>query len=114
MSAPRFQHVTPAFRTFCGADALAALPRELDRVGASRVVFCGDWAERHADALGRVRIRRPVSGWPCSTPKTCQGIFLDPGMGADRACDARAGVGPERVRDGWPASAAGAGIKEYR
>ena len=55
MSAPRFQHVTPAFRTFCGADALAALPRELDRVGASRVVFCGDWAERHADALGRVR-----------------------------------------------------------
>jgi alcohol dehydrogenase class IV len=55
MSAPQFQHVTPAFRTFCGADALGALPRELDRVGASRaVVFCGGWAERHPDALERV------------------------------------------------------------
>jgi hypothetical protein len=114
MSAPRFQHVTPAFRTFCGADALAALPRELDRVGASRVVSAVTGPNATPTRSGESGIRRPVSGWPCSTPKTCQGIFLDPGMGADRACDARAGVGPERVRDGWPASAAGAGIKEYR
>jgi alcohol dehydrogenase class IV len=37
--APR--HVTPAFRTFTGPDALAALPRELRRVGGQRaVVLC--------------------------------------------------------------------------
>jgi len=52
----RVQHATPAFRTFCGEGALAGLPRELDRLGASRaVVFCsGSISRRHAAALERV------------------------------------------------------------
>ncbi len=55
MSGPDFQHSTPAFRTFCGVDALAALPREMDRVGAGRaVVFCGGSMRGHADALERI------------------------------------------------------------
>ena len=55
MTLPQFQHVTPAFRTFCGADALAALPRELTRLGASRaVLFCDPAMLRYADVLGRV------------------------------------------------------------
>ncbi|WP_032404217.1 iron-containing alcohol dehydrogenase family protein [Rhodococcoides fascians] len=33
-----FRHATPAFRTFVGDKAMSALPRELDRVGASRAV----------------------------------------------------------------------------
>ena len=41
---PQFQHATPAFRTFCGEDALAALPRELDRLGCSRaMIMCAPW-----------------------------------------------------------------------
>jgi alcohol dehydrogenase class IV len=41
---PSFQHATPAYRTFCGEDALAALPRELDRTGCTRaVIVCGPW-----------------------------------------------------------------------
>jgi alcohol dehydrogenase class IV len=55
MTVSRFQHVTPAFRTFCGSDALAAVPRELDRLGASRpVIFCDPAMLRHADVLDRV------------------------------------------------------------
>ena len=51
----KFQHATPAFRTFCGPDALSALPRELDRLGASRaVVFCDPAMLRYVDVLGRV------------------------------------------------------------
>ena len=49
------RHVTPAFRTFCGAGALAALPRELDRVGARRaVIVCGRSMLGHPDALRRL------------------------------------------------------------
>ena len=44
MTTFHFQHATPAFRTFCGADALAALPQELDRLGAHRVVVLCDAA----------------------------------------------------------------------
>ena len=52
---PRFQHVTPDFRTFCGEDALAALPRELDRLGASRgVIVCAPWVRNHPHALATV------------------------------------------------------------
>jgi len=56
VSVPRFQHVTPALRTFCGAEALDALPRQLDRLGLGRaVVFCGQSLPRlHAPALARV------------------------------------------------------------
>ena len=55
MTLPQIQHVTPAFRTFCGSDALAALPRELNRLGASRaVLFCDPAMLRYADVLGRV------------------------------------------------------------
>jgi alcohol dehydrogenase class IV len=50
------QHVTPAFRTFCGEQALTSLPRELARVGARRaVVVCGgSMVRRHPEALARV------------------------------------------------------------
>lgn len=49
---PRFQHVTPAFRTFCGDDALAALPRELDRLGSSRaVIVCAPWVRDHPHVM---------------------------------------------------------------
>ena len=55
MSVPRMRHVTPAFRTFSGTDALASLPREMDRLGASRVVvFCGASMKRSGEALARV------------------------------------------------------------
>lgn len=55
-----FQHATPPFRTFSGEKALAALPKELDRLGRSRaVVVGGPWlagfpavARRVEDALG--------------------------------------------------------------
>src|SRR6185437_11739732 len=41
---PSFQHATAAYRTFCGPKALAALPRELDRLGSRRaVIFGGPW-----------------------------------------------------------------------
>jgi hypothetical protein len=33
MNAARSQHASLTFGTFCGSDALAALPRELNRVG---------------------------------------------------------------------------------
>ena len=33
MNAAQSQQATPSFRTFCGSDTLAALPRELNRVG---------------------------------------------------------------------------------
>ncbi|WP_327672753.1 MULTISPECIES: iron-containing alcohol dehydrogenase family protein [unclassified Streptomyces] len=52
---PQLRHAAPAFRTFGGEDALAALPRELDRLRARRaVVVCGPSIVKHADALGRV------------------------------------------------------------
>jgi alcohol dehydrogenase class IV len=56
MTTVAFQHVSPAFRTYYGPDALAALPRELDRHRASRaVVVCGESiAHRHGDALDSV------------------------------------------------------------
>ncbi len=49
------RHVTPGFRTFGGANALSWLPRELDRLGVSRVVlFCGSSMVRQGAALARV------------------------------------------------------------
>jgi alcohol dehydrogenase class IV len=54
-SRPRFQHATPAFRTFCGQDALAALPRELDRLGASHaVIVCAPWVRDHPHVLAAI------------------------------------------------------------
>ncbi|MEU7305775.1 iron-containing alcohol dehydrogenase family protein [Streptomyces sp. NPDC007206] len=51
----KLRHVSPAFRTFCGEDALAALPRELARVGADRaVIVCGPSIVKHTNALSRV------------------------------------------------------------
>jgi alcohol dehydrogenase class IV len=50
-----FRHLTPAFRTFCGAGALQALPRELDRVGARRaVIMCGRSMLEHDRVLRQV------------------------------------------------------------
>ena len=50
--APTLRHVTPPFRTFSGADALAALPRELDRVGAARaVIVCIPAVVEHTAAM---------------------------------------------------------------
>jgi len=56
MTVPSFQHATPAFRTFCGPDALAGLPRELDRLGVRRAVVFSDpaIANHHPAALERV------------------------------------------------------------
>jgi alcohol dehydrogenase class IV len=56
----RLRHVTPAFRTFCGGDALRGLARELDRAGITRAVIVAmpavlahqDAAERLHAALG--------------------------------------------------------------
>lgn len=49
------QHLQPAFRAFWGEGAIAALPRELDRVGARRaVVFCGASLVRERALLARV------------------------------------------------------------
>lgn len=56
MSTPRFNHTILAFRTFCGDDALASLPRELARLGSSRaVIVCGgSLVRRHPQALEKV------------------------------------------------------------
>ncbi len=49
------RHVSPAFRTFCGDDAVKALPRELARVGARRaVIICPAAILEHTEALGRL------------------------------------------------------------
>jgi alcohol dehydrogenase class IV len=54
---PRFQHVTPAFRTFCGEDALAGLPRELDRLGSSRaVIVCAPWVRDHPQVISALEV----------------------------------------------------------
>ncbi len=51
----KLRHVTPAFRTFCGDDALAALPREFARVGAHRaVIVCIPAVVQHTDAMQRL------------------------------------------------------------
>jgi alcohol dehydrogenase class IV len=50
-----FQHHIPELRLHCGDDALAALPRELDRLGCRRaVVFCGATLGQPGSALDRV------------------------------------------------------------
>jgi alcohol dehydrogenase class IV len=55
MSQLRLRHATPAYRTFGGSDALDALPRELDRLGARRVVLVyGRSMKRATAVLGRV------------------------------------------------------------
>jgi alcohol dehydrogenase class IV len=55
MATLSFQHATPAYRTFCGANALAALPRELDRLGCSRAVIVGGpWLVALPDVLGAI------------------------------------------------------------
>ncbi|WP_077001645.1 iron-containing alcohol dehydrogenase family protein [Variovorax sp. KK3] len=50
-----FQHHSAELRLHCGDDALAALPRELDRLGCRRaVVFCGTTLSRPGGALDLV------------------------------------------------------------
>jgi alcohol dehydrogenase class IV len=52
---PQFQHATPAFRTFCGKDAIAALPRELDRLNCRRaVIVCAPWVHDQPQVLAAV------------------------------------------------------------
>jgi alcohol dehydrogenase class IV len=49
------RHVAPAFRTFCGDQALEALPRELKRVGSRRaVVISVAPLLDHSEAMGRL------------------------------------------------------------
>ena len=49
------RHLTPPFRTFCGDDALDALPRELARTKARRaVIVCIPAVAEHTEAMGRV------------------------------------------------------------
>jgi alcohol dehydrogenase class IV len=56
MTVPRFRHATPPYRTFCGPDALEALPRELARVGVSRVVLVhGQSMNRFPDPMDRLK-----------------------------------------------------------
>ena len=51
-----FRHIVPPLRLFQGADSLAALPRELDRLGSRRaVIFCGASLARHGTALGGIQ-----------------------------------------------------------
>jgi alcohol dehydrogenase class IV len=53
---PQFQHATPAFRTFCGDNALTALPREMERLGCHRVaVVGGPWLASQPAALDRIK-----------------------------------------------------------
>jgi alcohol dehydrogenase class IV len=55
MATPTFRHVTPAFRVYCGEDALASLQREAARHRTQRVVvLCGGSIRREAHALERV------------------------------------------------------------
>jgi alcohol dehydrogenase class IV len=56
VSPTAFKHATPAFRTFCGPDALTALPHELDRVGAQRaaIICSASIASEHRRALETV------------------------------------------------------------
>lgn len=50
------RHVTPAFATYHGPDALGALPRELERAGVRRaVLFCGPSIAARDDLLARLR-----------------------------------------------------------
>lgn len=50
-----FEHATPAFRTWCGPDAIAALPRELERQQASRaMIVCGRSVAGAPDLLERL------------------------------------------------------------
>jgi alcohol dehydrogenase len=47
-----FRHIVPQLRLFHGTDSLAALPRELDRLGSRRaVIFCGSSLARQGTAL---------------------------------------------------------------
>src|SRR3954471_12012699 len=51
-----FRHIVPTLRLFHGTDSFAALPRELDRIGARRaVIFCGASLARHPTALEQIR-----------------------------------------------------------
>ena len=53
---PAFRHVVPPLRLHSGPDSLAALSRELERVGSRRaVVVCGRSLAQEGVLLGRVR-----------------------------------------------------------
>ena len=53
MDMKSFQHVTPPFRLFSGADSLKNLGRELARLGSKRaVVFCGGTLSRDEKLMG--------------------------------------------------------------
>jgi alcohol dehydrogenase class IV len=56
VSPTAFKHATLAFRTFCGPDALTALPHELDRVGAQRaaIICSASIAGQHRSAFEAV------------------------------------------------------------
>jgi len=51
-----FRHIVPPLRLFHGADSLAMLPRELDRIDSRRaVILCGSSLARHGTALDQIR-----------------------------------------------------------
>jgi alcohol dehydrogenase class IV len=67
MTMPSFQHITPPLRVFHGADSLAQLGRELDRIGSRRaVVVCGPWAR--GPLLDQIR---------AAIGERCAGVFAD-------------------------------------
>ncbi|MYW96209.1 iron-containing alcohol dehydrogenase [Amycolatopsis rubida] len=52
----KIRHTSPAFRTFAGAGALDALPRELARVGAQRAaIICIPAVAAHTEQMNRLR-----------------------------------------------------------
>lgn len=67
MNLPSFQHITPALRLYSGADSLAQLPRELDRLGARRaVIFCGGSLARQGTLIDLIK---------AAIGERCAGVF---------------------------------------
>ncbi|KPM54395.1 alcohol dehydrogenase [Frankia sp. R43] len=66
MSRMSIRHVTPAVRIHAGEDALAALPRELDRTATRRVVvISGASMRRHTSVVKRIEsvLGDRLAGW---------------------------------------------------
>lgn len=56
MSMKSFQHITPPLRLFQGAESLAQLGRELDRLNSKRaLIFCGSSMARQGTLIDQVR-----------------------------------------------------------
>jgi alcohol dehydrogenase len=62
-----FQHIAPPLRLFSGADSLAAIGRELDRLKCHRaLIFCGSSMAKEGSPLASIRV---------ALGKRCGGVF---------------------------------------